>query len=178
MIFNANTANEKPIESVIITSTNENPSSIYGGTWELVDKEYKCEFINGSDLFTLSENATSCDSNALLSGHTVRLRMTIVNSVELADTSVILGNINFDKIGVKTIGYTMYNVPTFADVGDAIVAYNIAYTDGTLTCTDVLGKTNHVLPVGRGGYIDVTFTLTHDNMLDEFCDKFYWKKVA
>jgi hypothetical protein len=31
---------EHPVGSVLITSTNTNPSASVGGTWELIDKEY------------------------------------------------------------------------------------------------------------------------------------------
>jgi len=37
---------EHPIGSVLITSTNVNPGTSVGGTWELVDKEFKSDYVD------------------------------------------------------------------------------------------------------------------------------------
>ena len=82
-----------PINSVVITSTNENPSTKFGGTWELVDKEFKEVYKNYEDtVFTKTSNISSCQLALTRSSKTIRITNLPFSFTACKTTSLSLFN--------------------------------------------------------------------------------------
>jgi hypothetical protein len=171
-----------PIGSVFCNSTNTNPSEIYGGTWELIDKGFK------SGITQKNQSATSYLSNfsvaSVRGGNTVRLRVSLTTAQSIADSSTVtLGTIDLTQHGLTNEdgGYfplTVYSAVTMSDGANAVI---LAYlqTNGQIQIADAFTSGGvHTLPSGTPFYLDVSLVVNKDQMLDSFCDKFYWKRTA
>ena len=173
--LNANFNDVHAVGSIVITSTNANPSAELGGTWELIDKEFKSEASSSDDLFTANSNnceLTSCYYTR--SGHSIQIRLNFINKVTLGDTNIELGNFNLDVLGVTSFPYSLYNVIGASDGGNALLTMFVNYTEGTLTHAE---STNDV-SANNSCYLLFDVDVTASRMIDSFCDKFYWKRTA
>lgn len=170
-----NAINGSKAGDIIVTSTNTDPSERFGGTWELIDKEFKSEASSSDDLFTANSNnceLTSCYYTR--SGHSIQIRLNFTNKVALTDTNLELGNFNLNALGVTSLPYSLYNVIGASDGGNALLTMIVNYTEGTLTHAE---STNDV-SANNSCYLLFDVDVTASRMIDSFCDKFYWKKVA
>lgn len=179
---------EHPIGSVLITSTNVNPGASVGGTWELLDKEYKNEML----ALTANVSAWTAGSANLTSGyviranHSTRLKLVLTTTTSLsAGTAINLGTISPTTIGADS------NIPLIAFgtsdlVGNIVQAvnkegtetYDIQYNisaNGLITITKIFN--NKTLPVGTVVNITTFIPMVKDFMADWACDKFYWKRT-
>ena len=166
-----------PVGSVYCNSTNTNPSSMFGGTWELIDKGFKSHVDNNTAYFTPATNVTVSSVYVNRTGGTVRIRLAMTVNLTLNDTGANLGNFNWDKIGVSqlTMGYN--SIVGYSDGANAGIVCNIPYDTGNLNQLDVFDADS--IPAGNHGFtFDFTFTTVPSVMLDSFCDKFYWKRTA
>lgn len=170
-----------PIDSVYITSTNESPASFLDGTWELIDKGFKEEYVNDTagELFTMNTTNISSYQVALTrNGSSIRIRFYCTLKVNVEDTSVIVGNLNYANIGITRITSGYQGMASGNDAGNCIFVYDVSYNTGEIKITDVVGKTENKIPSGTTIYADFTFTNNFAYMLDDACDKFYWKRTA
>lgn len=170
-----NAINGSKVGDIIVTSTNADPSERFGGTWELIDKEFKSEASTSDTLFTANSNnceLTSCYYTR--SGHSIQIRLNFKNKVALTDANLELGNFNLDVLGVTSLPYSLYNVIGATDGGNALLTMTVNYTEGTLTHAE---STNDV-SANNSCYLLFDVDVTANRMIDSFCDKFYWKKVA
>lgn len=188
LYYNGNsiaTVNEAhPVGSIIVTSTNSNPSaSVGGGTWTLIDKEFT-PYKSGANT-NFSINTTNTKSASMYwsrGGHSITFSGSFKNKVDIGDTELVIGTFNFANMGIKRLGETQY-FTGYSDDGSAIIEMGLIYDTGTLRTYDVVGKTNddtHISAANdrtcRCGY---TITLPGiDYMLDNYCNKFYWKRTA
>lgn len=170
-----------PIGSVFCNSTNTNPSEIYGGTWELIDKGFK----SGST--ESSQNATDYLSKfnvaSIRGGNTIRLRINVTTAKEIAETTVSLGTVDLAQHGLTKddTGFFPYTVYSGVSVSDGANAVILVYftSNGVLQTADAFQSNGtHTLPANTPFYFDVVLPVTPNQMLDEFCDKFYWKRIA
>lgn len=165
-----------PIGICIETSdSNFDPNTAWGGTWELIDKEFKSEASSSDDLFTVNSNnceLTSCYYTR--SGHSIQIRLNFTNKVALTDTNLELGNFNLDVLGVTSLPYSLYNVIGATDGGNALLTTYINYSTGILTHAE---STNDV-SANNSCYLLFDVDVTASRMIDSFCDKFYWKRTA
>lgn len=164
-----------PVGSVYCSSTNRNPATDFGGTWELIDKGFKSSTTNDTAPFTASTNVVCTACTTVRSFSTVRIRLTLTINAEMTDNGMALGNFNFAKVGITALpmGYTT-NV-TANDGANGGMVWTLGNA-GELRQLDVFNKT----PIGSGHAwaIDITFNVPQWQMLDSFCDKFYWKRTA
>lgn len=169
-----------PIDSIFITSKNENPSSVLGGTWKLIDKEFKSEAGNSNSLF--NANATNCEVNNFYfarSKNSVSIRFNFKNLVELNDSTVVLGNFNFPDLGINELPYGLYYVIGSTDNGNGLFISFIDYASGQMEIRDTISKeSSGNISSNSSCYLLFEFVTTFDNMIDSFCDKFYWKRTA
>lgn len=161
------------VGSVIITSTDTNPASTYGGSWTLVDKEFAP---TNKDIGWTATNGTATVSMCR-HGHTVYVRANITTTAALSDTTVVLGKIKVADIGLNEFTYQKYQT-AWADGGNA-VGYMVISADGTIECVDINNKAGNT-SVASGAYFVVNFVdvCNMGNMLNSACNKFYWKRTA
>ena len=163
-----------PIGSIVVTSTNENPASRLGGTWELVDKE----FINvgtSSVGFEPSNNVKDATASFTRSGHTIILNLAFATNVELSDSSILLGTINFEELGITRFGFNTRETG-FCDGGNSVLMIYVSASTGEMFCVDVVGA--NTVAENVSCFVTIPFQFVYTYMLDEKCNKFFWKRVA
>lgn len=167
------------IGDIVITSTNENPASRLGGTWELVDKEFIEIADNFKEWFTPSSNVTLNNFYVVRSKHSMKVRLDFTNKVALSDTTVVFGNIDYSSLGITDIGMSYRGSIAVTDGGNGIAEMDLNYSTGVLTSVDVITKTSGgQIPIDSSINYLIDINVRHYEMLDEACDKFYWKKTA
>ncbi len=168
------------INDVIVTNTNVNPSERLGGTWELIDKEFKSENTNSNSFF--DANTSNCIVNTFYitrSGHNISIRFNFDNKVALSDSTVALGSFNFSELGITELPFSLYYVVGATDDGNGLFMTYVNYSDGSTEIREVVTKTSGgTIPSNKSCYLLFEFATTYDRMLDSFCDKFYWKRIA
>lgn len=169
----------KQIGDIVITSTNENPSERLGGTWELVDKDFIEIAGNFKEWFTSSSNVTLNNFYVVRSKHSMKIRLDFTNKVALNDTSVLFGNIDYNSLGITDVRMSYSGSIAVTDGGNGIAEMNLHYSSGELSSVDVITKTSggQIAANSSINYL-IDINVRHYEMLDEACDKFYWKKTA
>ncbi len=164
---------------IICTSTNENPQSKYGGTWELIDKEFKSQYITTSDKdYVTKSNCSTFKVWASLAGHTANIAIHINPSVTVADSTIEYGKIDWERIGFSKPSISYKGFIATADGGNGIIMIEIDNT-GAIRSIDVVCKTSGgSIASGNEFRCDTTITLSYSQMLDSYCNKFYWKKIS
>lgn len=165
-----------PIGSVYITSTNNNPANTLGGSWQLIDKEFKSQKLADTDtgtLLTKTSNTTSYDIYAIYGGHTIRFRLGfILTTAYDSDSNVDVGQLNFDELGVTGLYHSILQVPAMGDAGNGLLMGNISNSGLVYVSDRIKASSDGTL------YINKDITVKKDEMLDSFCDKFYWKRTS
>lgn len=177
--LNNNFDSVNPVGSILITSTNTNPSSELGGSWELIDKEfiplgtYKLD----SEYITInSTNVASSYFGFTRAGHTITFQMQYTNLVELNDNTIELGTINFEKVGITRFMQSVLFMGS-SDGANATILQYIHATSGVISSREVIGG-DGVVSSNNPCHLTITITLPSSYMLDSACDKFYWKRTA
>lgn len=165
-----------PVGSVYISNTNENPSSRLGGTWELIDKEFKSYGVNNKAFFTPNSNVSSHDCWLIRAGHTIRIRLQFTTAVEITDAGADIGDFNYSLIGIERTNISSANIVAGTDNGNCAFLYTINHSTGNVFIGDAVGRDS--LPADSSCYIDFTIPIQQNYMLDSACDKFYWKRTA
>lgn len=190
-----------PIGSVIMThkelatgetSAAANPATLLGlpGTWALVDKAFKngTSTIGGPTIqFSPTANNFSLSvENAVRNDHTLLLQLGLsvgtTTSVPSGQSTLTMANLNLSRYGVYGLSHNPMNGIAFAtnsNNASSAVCYWIS-GNGELSLRDVItgGNNTHALNTGSYIYINVAIPIPHGDMIDSFCDKFYWKRTA
>lgn len=172
--LNNNFKEVHPIGTVIITSTNTNPSSNLGGTWELIDKEF-ASLETSPNGFAASGNIDSPIACFSRSGHSIVFNLSFISTTSLSDDTVEIGTINFDELGISGL---LANVREcgWTDAGNAILMFQVNSSNGILQCLDIVGP--ETITANAYCYVTIPFEFCKSRMLDSACDKFYWKRIA
>ncbi len=176
-----------PVGSILTTATRTNPSVTLGGTWEFVDKTFKNAYIpldsscwtsNNSELVLTTEQGDSAACIATLVDHNVHIRLKLRTTVQLTDTDTTLGALDLSALGINRLLYTAFSKVALSDGGQCTISYSMNNT-GTVISHDVLNVDGtHIMAADQFFYVDITEMVTSSLMLDEFCDKFYWKRLS
>ena len=163
-----------PVGSVYVSSTSSNPSGLFGGEWELIDKEFAPH--NASGGFTINTtNVTSAAANWTRSGHTITVTAALVNKVKLAADYLVLGTWDFATIGLTSLGLNIRTVG-WTHEGGCVSCFTFQ-TNGNMC--HYLTLPDNYISIGRTVYYTFTITIGNINhMLDSACNKFYWKRTA
>lgn len=179
MIFNNNTVNKYPVDSIVVTATNENPSQHLGGAWELIDKDLKNAVYSLKSVGITLLNATSAEVYATTFGKTVNVQVTFIIGSALGEDSVKWFEVDWTKIGLTGAFPWSNRVLFYSDGGNGVAFGTIHYNDGSVMTNDVVVKGGGTeIPSGSTVYGAFTLAITNAHLLDDFCDKFYWKRVA
>lgn len=166
-----------PVGSIYVSSENVDPAETMGGTWELVDKEFKQRTIESKDIFTINpDNVSSLDTaGCVLSGHTLALTIALKNKVRITDNPLQMGAINFSKVGVTRLSLTEYGAG-LSDGLNGVLYFTVNATTGILNNADLIGSDE--TSTDETIRYRITQTIRGNYMLDEFCDRFFWKRTA
>ena len=168
-----------PIGSVLIMTTNVDPTNTVGGTWELMDKGFKSysDFVDNGIIFTPAVGITPTAIYMARGEKTIRIRISLAANTTLTDAGLDLGMLNFDKIGISNLHSSFINQVTYQDdIATGGIVYSVLADSGLVKQTDVFGVTS--IGANANFSLDFTFVVHHDHMLDGACDKFYWKRTA
>lgn len=190
---------EYPIGSVIMvhkelsageTYEATNPAATFGGTWTLVDKAFKngTSTIGGPNVqFSPTANNFNLSlETAIRNDHTLLLQLGVsvgsTTSVPSGQSNLTMANLTLARYGVYGLSHNPTNgiaFATHASNASSVINYWIS-GNGELSLRDVVtgGSSTHALNTGSYIYINVAIPIPHGDMIDSFCDKFYWKRTA
>lgn len=162
------------VGTIVCTGKNSPPSPV--GTWELIDKEFTPQMLTGT--FSLNTtNCTSCAVDATIAGHSIALKFSLVNKVAIADTALAMGTLNPESLGVSAFPLVMSTIIGASDGGNAWSAWTMG-TGGNLSSVDC-DPSNTSVGTGQTTLFYMNFVIADiSTMLDSFCNKFYWKRIA
>lgn len=167
-----------PVGSTYIADdASTDPAELYGGTWELYDKEFAPAYTNDSTLFTASSNVASYSLACIRGGHSIFLAASFSLKAEASETAVDLGTFNFAKLGITSQIYGIGNTIGGSDAGNCVVVFSMN-TSGQVSLTDVVGKNSGTIAANSAFRFLYETPLHHTYMLDSFCNKFYWRRTA
>lgn len=172
--------------NVLITSTNRNPKEYLDGTWKLIDKEYKSEFIyddksnkyyDKTDVIIDNKYYTNNDGlNIIRTGHTITIKLNISLNYEIfSDENVTIGFFHFSNLGCKKLAFNNFPSLAFNDGTGNGAFWSIDASTGYLNILEDLRGKGFVRGDALQFYADLN--IPYQYMLDEFCDKFYWKRI-
>lgn len=189
--------------NVLITSTNRNPTEYLGGTWELIDKGFRNNSSSvifdkyvGDGNYYGAENYKSSYSihcfdkmqvNCFRSQSTVRLRIEFyLKKGESFDDAGVntAALLDFSDFGFTNLPVSYNYIPCYTDRlnGEGLLMNILG--DGTVRIDDILvddRKSNPKLVVPSDHHeainIDITTPIRIEHMMDDYCDKFYWKRI-
>ena len=198
----ATAASGYPIGSVIIThkelasgetSAVANPATMLGlpGTWTLIDKEFKygSTEIGPPISFSPSESGISISGEtAIRTDHSLLIKLGVASSnditISTTQTSVLLVSLNLPRLGVSQLSSISNSGIAFASSTNASAAGAVVYydirSDGKVYLNDVINGGTNTLTLKKNTYmyINAIIPINHTHMIDSFCDKFYWKRIA
>lgn len=172
------------VGDVKITSTNvgkEEMAKRYGGTWELVDKEFKnvYEYVTGTNIASLTK-LSALNVRLFRSGHTVVLDCDATISAAITETDMALCTLKVDvlgftgQVGDRTMWFT-----GFSDTGNNMIQFKMSTANFIIYSLDAIGDDSHQISSGRAIYWGQTIVAnSFTSMLDADCDKFYWKRIS
>ena len=173
--------------SVIITNTNTNPGATVGGTWELIDKEFRSEFSHIEAAQAWDEGEANANGYISRANHTICLKawFNFNTTVDLATSPsyiASLGTLLRTKVGIKSNGSFSYSNECFGFYGykpnvDGIVARCNMRGDGYITIDSIYGS-DKVIPAASVLHLTLPIQIAMSDMDDAYCDKFYWKRTA
>lgn len=163
-----------PINSQFITSTNENPSNIFGGTWELIDKEFEPKPGTKSGFTPNTAYISTNDFYFGRNGHTLNIEFYFKLNGSLNDNTITLGTLDFSTLGITRLTNSI-KVTGYSDGGDAVIMIYIG-VNGTVESVDVVGT--DIIPANETVHFSASESIHYSQMLDSACNKFYWKRVS
>lgn len=166
-----------PVGSVICMSTNTDPSASLGGTWTLIDKEFKRTWITLNAADWTATNATFSEGSLVLYGNTGMLRLCIQPTAAVADTTITMGKINLANYGFGEMYFSCVS-PAQGDGANASILYQLNI-DGTVSFHDALHVDGtHSITSGYTLYLTNYVAWKLESTPDKYCDKFYFKRIA
>lgn len=165
-----------PIGHVVITDTNTSPADTIGGTWTLIDREFT-PYYGTATTTANTTNASSFVCEFVRGGHNLRLRFKIVTTVTIGDTALEMGTVDLSSLGISRTLYSVYQYPMGNDGSGGFGMFQMIYNTGVVSSVEALGEGTSELAAGTF-YGEINLTIVGNAMLDNACNKFYWKRTA
>lgn len=168
-----------PVGSICIRNTRTDPVTTLGGVWTFVDKEFTTLVENDSQDSTYftpnTEVIKACQLRIIRTGHNITMKvfLTLADGATLTDTQKTLGTFNLEALGISRFPVDRSFPVGYSDGGNAIIMGYLYGDTGKLDVVDIVGADS---VSGTSVYFDVTETITSKYMLNDACDKFYWKR--
>lgn len=171
-----------PFDYLFITSKNENPKDSIGGEWSLVNKEFSSlvDTIeeNFSDYYTDSDYATCYGIAFVRNANQITIRISLRTLLDVGETNVSLGKINLEKFGLTKLPLTKFGMVASSDSANSILIYNVL-TTGEINAIDVVGKgETNTISSGTTISIEISSAMNMGYMIDDFCNRFIWKRTS
>lgn len=173
-----------PVGSVICMSSNTNPSTTLGGTWTLVDKElsYRWHDLYASGGWSATYATAQTTAGARIGGHAMDIRLELTTTTALSDSTIELGYINPNALGITEFPLVYRYVPFSYDGGGVrdVVGQTVITNAGRITVEDIWNADNgHTYASGSNLALIYHFSsIPFNYMLDSYCDKFYFKRTS
>lgn len=168
-----------PVGAIYVTPTNENPQTKLGGTWELFDKHFAFKnYTLPGNFWSAYEYVSGSDISVIADGHTITIRGQITLQKNISDNlNPSLGSLRFENLGFSALPYNVNSIIGGSDDADAIVILGLSNT-GILKIWDVVPRTEgEILGDSDSINFHLSVPILTENMKDEFCDKFYWRRI-
>lgn len=170
-----------PVGSVFITNTNTKPSTLLGvGSWALIDKEFAAKHYTANttatDYFTPAANWNNVNTHFVVSGHSIRIRQAVQCDLGLDDTGSLIGYFNWENFGVVDIADSIVEHVAYSDGANAGFVYNITHDNGECKVVDVFDLSS--VDSDKTFYMDFVLVIDSGRMIDDYCDRFYWKRTS
>lgn len=162
-----------PVGAIYISSTNTKPDDTIGGTWELIDKEFKSMDTNQDAIQINTTNVSSHGSYCTRSGHTIAIEVYLTLAKPMTDDTLQLITLDLDGLGVSKITNAQ-KIVGYSDGGNAAAFLSLS-TAGVIAGVDLVPESS--IEAGQNVYGNYTTIIQPSDMLDEACDKFYWKRI-
>lgn len=164
-----------PVGTIYISEENINPGKLFGGTWELVDKEFKSiTSTNGGFNPNLDNISTSKPLFYSKVGHTINFEFSFTNKKDLSDSTIQIGTLDFQELGItrlnnrsRAVGYT--------DGGNAVIMFELMHDTGVLQVVDIVGAD---IISQKSCFVYISMGIDAQYIMNEACGKFYWKRTA
>ena len=163
-----------PVGSVVMTNTNKNPSSDFGGTWSLIDKGFNPGKISNPFTYNTT-NISSATVNVHRSDHSITFTGTFGNKVAFTDSTQDIGQFNLSSIGITQFPEAMRFVG-YSDGGNSMIQM-VMGAGGDIEKIDTEYNITSVA-AGNTWYFSFTVVIDDSAMLDAACTRFYWKRTA
>lgn len=162
-----------PVGAIYISSTNTKPDNTLGGEWELIDKEFKNMSTTQEGISMNSTNVSASGSYVTRSGHTIAIEVSVTLKKAMTDDTLQLLTLNLATLGVSEITNAQ-KIVGYSDGGNAAAFLSLSKT-GVIAGVDLVPESS--IPVGENVYGNYTTIIEPQDMLDEACDRFYWKRI-
>ena len=167
-----------PVGSIYIMPTNTSPETLFGGTWELIDKEFKAIGGNQENSNWFTVNTTNCSEFTgywYRVGHTITFDFRFKNKVRLTDDTVEIGTVKKDVIGMEDNFYFTTHASGWTDGGQCHLMAQLD-AGGTFKIVDI--TPDSYVAADCTNYVSLVIVAAGSRKLDSACDKFYWKRIA
>ena len=192
------TTSSHPVGSIIITGPNPtsstgapiDPNGKIEGKWALVDKSFRYGItdIGPPNSFSPSESGISISGEtAIRTDHSLLIKLGVASAnditISTSQSSVLLVSLNLARLGVNQLSSAStrgiaFASSTNASAAGAAVCYDIQ-KDGKVYLNDVVNSGSSALTLKKNMYmyINAIIPINYIDMIDSFCDKFYWERT-
>ena len=168
--------NTYPVGSIFITNTNQNPGSFLWGEWKLVKKQFIPKTINNFITYNTTNTQGTCNSVAEIYPTAINIKGYWYPKVAHADSTLTIGSYD-----LATLGLTECKQVPWVAVSDGLNSAFLTYINNTIQAVQVVPATNATSIAANASYPVYfnTFVIFENpkNMLDNACDKFFWKRI-
>lgn len=167
-----------PVGSVVVTDTNTNPSSTFGGSWTLIDKEFKSKSLTSGAAW---QTGSGQSYRIQIKGEEIWFHASFTSTIQFADTDIPLVHIPLATIGLTDMNSS--EALGYSDTGGGILMLQVQKLNSTtirISSLDVVSHNSNpgIMPSNMTIRIDCPIRFEPGFMLDSFCDRFFWKRTA